>query len=112
VTQQQPPQLEHESGIVTYITRIPVLNIALAIGCIAFLAGYLAINTRTAAKGFMVRSLEQEIAALEEQQNNINLEIFSKQSMHNVQRIIDEKGFIPVQNVDVIEKKDGPVAAK
>jgi hypothetical protein len=92
--------------ILQYLTHIPVVNIALTLGIVGFLSGYLALNTRAATKGFMVYSLEQDIVELEQQHNQLNLDIVSKQSMDNVQKVIAEKGFVPIETMEFITKSN------
>jgi hypothetical protein len=88
------------------------LNSALIVTICLLFAGYLAMNNQVAANGFTIKAIEKRIADLEEQRRNLDLDVYGRQSMDNVEAQVQSLGFIPVQGVDYLTAVGGVVAFK
>ena len=53
--------------------RVRAANILLICGTVALFVGYLALNNRTTADSFQIRSLERRIVELEEAKRSLDL---------------------------------------
>ncbi len=94
------------------IDWILVANVALICATAALFVGYLAMNNRTATKGFSIRNAEQRIAELRDEGRKLDLQMVSVQAMENVDAHVSELGFVPVSQVDYLTAGPSMVAVK
>ena len=92
--------------------RVRAANILLICGTVALFVGYLALNNRTTADSFEIRSLERRIVELEEAKRSLDLEMLDRQAMGNIESRVRELGFVPVEDVSYLTTTGGAVAVK
>ena len=87
-------------------------NVTLAAMVLCLFAGYLAMNNRTATKGFAIKEAEERLTELREQGHKLDLEMVSVQAMENIDAHVSGLGFVPVSRVDYISGGPAVVAVK
>jgi hypothetical protein len=100
------------AGLFGYVRQVAVLNVVIGCALAAAVVGYLVMNTQAATRAFVITSMEQEIATLEDKQQELDATLASGQSMDKVQEMVRLKGFVPVTSVEYIGQAGGPVASR
>ena len=85
-------------------------NLTLIVLSVGLSVGYLALNNRTAARGFMVRTVEKRIAELRREADRLDMQVVAMQSMGNIEGQVGELGLVPVEGLDYISAVPAAVA--
>ncbi|MBI4458211.1 hypothetical protein HY633_04570 [Candidatus Uhrbacteria bacterium] len=88
------------------------LNIAFLVFTLMLFVAYLAMNSRSAANGFVIKSMERQVAELRDQQEKLNIEAASSRSMEEIERRVGELGLVPVTSVEYVNVGQSAVAIK
>jgi cell division protein FtsL len=91
---------------------ILVLNVVAIVMSVSLFTGYLVVNNSSTAGGFEVRNLERQIAELQDQSDRLDLELVSMQAMSNIEKQINELGFVPITGLEYISGAPAVVAVK
>jgi len=87
-------------------------NLTLIVLSVGLSVGYLALNNRTAARGFMVRTVEKRIAELRREADRLDMQVVAMQSMGNIEGQVGELGLVPVEGLDYISAVPAAVAVR
>ena len=98
--------------VATRLLGIRVLNAFVALLVIGLLVGYLGLTTQSAAKGFIIRQIEQKLTALHNEGQRLEVEVSMKQALQNVSGEVDKYGFVPVAGIQYVNQPGGAVAVK
>ncbi|MFH2063102.1 MAG: hypothetical protein ABIJ46_03010 [bacterium] len=88
------------------------VNVALLALSVAGAVGYLAVNNRTAARGFMVRTVENRIAELRREADRLDMRVVGMQAMGSIEGQVGELGLVPVDGLEYISADPAAVAVK
>ncbi len=91
---------------------VMVLNVAFMILTAAFFMAYLAMNGRSATNGFVIKSMEREVADLRDKQEKLNIEAASSSSMEEIEKEVGKLGLVPVTSIEYVNAGQGMVAVK
>jgi hypothetical protein len=91
---------------------IRALNAVIAVGIVGLLVGYLGLTTQSAAKGFVLRGIEQKMAEMRAEGERLEVDVAGKQAMQNVSGEVDKYGFVPVAGIQYVSENGGTVAVK
>lgn len=92
--------------------KVTVLNSLCVAMTLGLLVGYLVMVNSSAMQGYKIRSLEQNIAKLEDNQRKLEVQSVSDQSLNNVQQAAGALGLVPASNVQYLNENSGDVAVK
>lgn len=74
--------------------------------------GYLVTISSASMKGDQIRTLENEVAALKEEQDRLELKVAQEQSVRAVDRKVQELGMVPTPKVEYVMATVPTVAMK
>ncbi len=97
------------TGTARWVIFVNLLAMAAIVG---LTVGYLAMNSSASTKGFVIRSLEQQITDLEERKKTLSIEAATISSLNRVEDRLGEMGFVPVAQVEYMNAIGGTVAVK
>ncbi|OGM00857.1 hypothetical protein A2480_00915 [Candidatus Uhrbacteria bacterium RIFOXYC2_FULL_47_19] len=89
-----------------------IANLTLIVLSVGFSVGYLALNNRTAARGFMVRTVEKRIADLRREADRLDMQVVAMQAMGNIEGQVGELGLVPVEGLDYVSAIPAVVAVR
>jgi len=87
-------------------------NLMLIVFSVGLSVGYLVLNNRTAERGFMVRTVEKQIADLRREADRLDMQVVAMQSMGNIEGQVGEFGLVPVDELDYISAVPAAVAIR
>ena len=99
------------SGMLRKINRkTSAILTAFAVFVLGFL--YLTQTNLTATKGYQIKILEKQLAALTEENQKLNLDYVSLQSMDNVKREAENLKLVPTIDSESLSLKDAVMALR
>ena len=81
---------------------LAVINLLLMLAAVGLFVAYLWLNNQTAAHGFTIRGLEQQISDLRDDQRRMDMEVLSRRAMGSVEARVQGLGFVPVNELDYL----------
>lgn len=94
------------------LRAISVANAVLLAGIIALAIAYLVMNNKSATKGFVIRSIEQQISTLQDEKKKLDLQTLTSESMDSIKTQVSGLGFVPVTKVEFVSGAAGSVAVR
>lgn len=88
------------------------INIILLVAGVALFVGFLMLNSQASTKGFAMREVEREIAALEDARKKLDMEAVSMQSLQRVEEQVGTLGMVPIETVDYVNVGAPAVAVR
>jgi hypothetical protein len=71
---------------------------------------YLTQTNRTATYGYEIKSRENELTRLQEENKRLNLDYIRLQSMAEIEAKLENLNLVPADNVETLSIGDGPIA--
>lgn len=81
---------------------LALVNLLLILAAAGLFVAYLWLNNKTAAHGFTIRGLEQQISDLRDEQRRMDMEVLSRRAMDSVEARVQNLGFVPVGDIDYL----------
>jgi hypothetical protein len=97
---------------VAVLHHVRILNILVAAGVLALAVGYVFMNSVASTKGFTIKTFEQRIGELQEEQKKLGIEAISGQSMQQIESRIGALGFVPTTHVEYLDPNAGTMAMR